>query len=133
MVFAMAPENPSDGLPASVRFLLLALGEVIAAVVLYELFPFVPLAMQVFVILAAIVIVKSGRSQPNEEKTLALLLCVCTGVLLLLVRFSIIFVKNLGSSGSRAARNDLEFRVVFVGVCLVAALRLLDGRVRFRD
>jgi hypothetical protein len=39
----------------------------------------------------------------------------------------------LGSSSSITARNDLELRVVFVAACLAAALRLLDGRVSFRD
>jgi hypothetical protein len=129
----MAPENPSNGLPANLRFLLLALGAAIAAGVLYAVFPFLPDALQVFIALAACLIAMHGGSKPNDEKTLASLLCAYIAVLLVLARVCIIFVTMLGSSVSTTARIDLEPRVVFVASCLAAALRLLDGRVSFRE
>jgi hypothetical protein len=126
----MASENPSDGLPASVRFLLLALGAAIAGVVLYALFPFLPAAVQVFVMLVACVIAMSGNSKSDEEKTLASLLCAYIAVL---VRICVICVIVWESSRPRIIRNNAEFRVWFVASCLVAALRLLDGRVGYRE
>jgi hypothetical protein len=90
-------------------------------------------SLQEFVSLAACVIAMKGNSTPNGEKTLASLLCAYIALLLVLVRVCIIFVTMLGSSSSITARNDLELRVVFVAACLAAALRLLDGRVSFRD
>ncbi len=129
----MPPGNPSDFLPANVRFLLLALGAAIAAVALYALFPLLPGSLQLFVMLAACLIAMKGNSTPNGEKTLASLLCACIALLLVVVRLGIIFVALRGSGTSITARIDLELRVVFVAACLAAALRLLDGRVSFRE
>jgi hypothetical protein len=129
-VIAMSLENPSDGLPAYTRFWLLVLGEAIAGVVLYALFPFMPAAVQVLVFLTATAIAVVGRPKRNEEKSLASLVSAYTGVF---VRICVICVIVLERSRLMITREDVEWRVVFVGVCLVAALRLLDRRVGFRE
>jgi hypothetical protein len=126
----MAPENPNDGLPTSARFLLLVLGAAIAGAVLYALFPLLPAAVQVLVMLAACAIAISGSSKPSEEKRLASLLCAYIAVF---VRICVICVIVWESSRPRITRDDDEFRVWFVASGLVAVLRLLDGRVRFRE
>jgi len=126
----MSPQSPRDGLSAYTRFLLPVLGEVIAGGILYALFPFMPALVQVLVFLAAIVTAMSGRPKPNEVKSLASLLCAYTGVF---VRICVICVIVLERSRPGITREDVEWRVVFVGVCLVAALRLLDRRVGFKE
>src|SRR5271168_2319258 len=121
----MAPEDPSDGLPGHVRFLLLVAAVAIAGVVLYALFPFLPAVVQAFIMLAACVIAVRGNSAPNEEKTLASLVCAYIAVF---VRICVVCVIVWESIRPRIARDDTEFRVWFVAACLVAGLRLLDGR-----
>jgi hypothetical protein len=93
---AMASEYPRNGLPANLRFLLLAFGAAIAAGVLYVLFPFLPDALQVFITLAACLIAMHGGSKPNDEKTLASLLCAYIAVLLVLARVCIYFHRQVG-------------------------------------
>ena len=126
----MAPDDLSDGLPAYVRLLLLALAVAIAAVVLYALFPLLPSAVQVFVMMAACVIALRGNSAPANEKTLASLVCAYIAVF---VRICVVCVIVWESCRPSTARDDAEFRVWFVASCLVAGLRLLDGRVSVRD
>jgi hypothetical protein len=98
--------------------------------VLYALFPFMPAAVQVLVFLTATAIAVVGRPKRNEEKSLASLVSAYTGVF---VRICVICVIVLERSRLMITREDVEWRVVFVGVCLVAALRLLDRRVGFRE
>jgi glucan phosphoethanolaminetransferase (alkaline phosphatase superfamily) len=126
----MSPENPGDALPGYVRFLLLVFGEVIAGAVLYTLFPFMPAAAQVLVFLGATVIAMSGRPKPKDEKSLASLLSAYTGVFLRICAICVIVLERIRP---RITREDVKWRVVFVCVCLVAALRLLDGRVGYRE
>jgi hypothetical protein len=126
----MASEDPSDGLPGHVRFLLLVVAVVIAGVGLYALFPFLPAAVQVFVMLAACVIATRGNPTPDDEKTLASLVCGYIAVFVYICVTCVIVWESIRPS---IARDDAEFRVWFVASCLVAGLRLLDGRVSFGE
>lgn len=127
---AMAP-NPSDGLPAYVRLLLLAIAAAIAGALLWAVFPFLPTVVQVLVMLAACVIALRGNFKPDDEKSLASLLVAYIAVF---VRICIVCAILWESIRPRSStRDDAEFRVWFVASCLVAILRLLDGRVSFRD
>lgn len=126
----MAPENLSAGMPAYVRLLLLALGAAIAGAALWAIFPFLPAIVQIIVMLAACVIATRGNFKTGDEKTLASLLVVYIAVL---VRIFAVCMILWESVRPRVPRSDAEFRVWFVVSCLVAGLRLLDGRVSFRD
>ncbi len=125
----MASESSSDGLPAHVRLLLLVLAVAVVGVVLYELFPFLPGAVQVFVMLAACVIAMRGSSTAGE-KTLAALLVAYLAVLVRICVYGVIVWESIRPG---ITREDAEFRVWFVVSCLVAVLRVLDGRVSFRE
>jgi hypothetical protein len=125
----MAP-NPRDGLPAYVRLLLLAIAAATAGALLWAVFPFLPAVVQVLVMLAACVIAMRGNFKPDDEKSLASLLVAYIAVF---VRICVVCIIVWESSRPRVTRDDAEFRVWFVASCLVAVLRLLDGRVRFRD
>jgi hypothetical protein len=110
--------------------LLLVVGAAIAGALLYALFPFLPAVVQVFVMLAACVIATCGNFKSGDEKSLASLLVAYIAVF---VRICAVCMIVWESVRPRAARDDAQFRVWFVASCLVAVLRLLDGRVRFRD
>jgi hypothetical protein len=79
--------------------------------------------------LAACVIALRGNFKPDDEKSLASLLVAYIAVFAS-VRFCMIVWESVRP---RVARDDAQFRVWFVASCLVAVLRLLDGRVSFRD
>jgi uncharacterized membrane protein len=126
----MAP-NPRDGMPAYyVRLLLLAIAAAIAGALLWAVFPFLPAVVQVLVMLAACVIALRGNFKPDDEKSLASLLVAYIAVF---VRICAVCMIVWESIRPRVARDDAQFRVWFVASCLVAALRLLDGRVSFRE
>lgn len=125
----MAP-NSRDGLPAYVRLLLLAIAAAIAGALLWAVYPFLPAFVQVLVMLAACVIALRGNFKPDDEKTLASQL---DAYIVVLVRTCAVCLIVWDAVRPRVTLDDAKFRVWFVASCLVAALRLLDGRVSFRD
>jgi hypothetical protein len=92
--------------------------------------PGVPAVVQLLVMLAACVIALRGNFKPDDEKSLASLLVAYITVF---VRICAVCMIVWESVRPRVARDDAQFRVWFVASCLVAVLRLLDGRVSFRD
>lgn len=118
MVSAMAPENVSDGLSASVRFLLLLFGEAIAGVFLYAVFTFMPVAVQIVPTLTSwAVIANDNIFHPQKNKSLGSLLCAITAILF--VACGVVWRMN---------HKDLWWRLTLTGACLTAGLILLDRR-----
>jgi hypothetical protein len=74
----MTSENSSGGMPAYARFLLLFLGEGIVGIVLYSLFTRIPVAVQVLIFVAALVVVKIDNFERSKDKTIASILCGAT-------------------------------------------------------
>jgi hypothetical protein len=115
---AIASEDSNDDRPAYVRFLILLLGEAIAGVFLYALFTFIPMAVQMVIVLAGFVIVQIDIIfYPRKNKSLASLLCGITGILAL---FCYVAWK--------ITHEDFLTRLGLVGGCLMAALIILDRR-----
>ena len=125
----MAP-NPRAGLPAYVRLLLLAIAAAIAGALLWAVYPFLPAVVQVLVMPAACVIALRGNFKPDDENSLASLLVAYIAVL---VRIFAVCMIVWDAVRPRVTLDDAKFRGWFVASCLVAVLRLLDGRVSFRD
>jgi hypothetical protein len=114
----MASENLNDGRAAYVRFLLLLLGEAIAGVFLYAVFTFMPMFVQLIIVLTGFVILDNDIIfHPQKNKSLASLLCAITAI----PAFSC-------GVAWRITHEDVWSRLMLTGACLMAALIFLDRR-----
>jgi len=119
----MASENPGDGLSAQARFALLFLGEAIAGVVLYSLFTRIPVALQMLLLVAAMVVVKIDNLEPTKNKSIASILCGIT------LCFTLLCATVSRVTHARTTLEDVWARLMMVGFCLVAVLIVLDRRL----
>jgi uncharacterized membrane protein len=115
---AVAPENINAGRSVYVRFLLLLVGEAIAGLFLYATFTFMPMFVQILIVLTGVVILHNDIIfHPKKNKSLAALLCGITAI-----PTSSCYVAW------RTTHGDVWERLGLVGVCLMAALIFLDRR-----
>ena len=122
MMFTMASDDLSEGQPAYVRLLLLILGEAIAGVVLYALFSFMPVAVEIIVVALAWIVVANDNFNPSKNKSLASLLCGITAAFTVVCNI----LARLSHHGT--AHEDIWLRLSLVGACLMATLIFLDRR-----
>ena len=100
------------------RFALLVVAEAVVGLILYALFLFIPVELQILISVACWVIVRIDRWTFPKNKSLASLLCAVTGVAVFLCWLA--WRITLSSLG-------------FVGVCLMAGLIFLDRRQEWLD
>jgi hypothetical protein len=113
------------GRPAYVRFLLLLLGEVIAGLFLYATFTFMPTAVQMVIALTSLMIVRYDNIfRPKKNKSLGSMLCGITA-----------FLSFFCWVAWRITHQNENFwiRLGLVGVCLTAALIILERRADASD
>jgi drug/metabolite transporter (DMT)-like permease len=120
---AMPSKESDAGRPVYVRFLLLLVGEAIAGLALYAAFAFMPMAVQMVIVLTSFVIVQIDIIfYPKKNKSLASSLCGITAIL-------------LAASGVawRITHEEVLSRLMLIGACLLAGLIFLDRRQEWFD
>ena len=113
---------------AYVRLLLLLLGEVIAGVFLYVVFMFVPTMVEVLIVVAALVVglIYDFDYEPEKSISLVSLLCGITGLFTALCSIAWRIPRL------KIAYDDVLFRLMLVGTCLLSALVFLERRGEIR-
>jgi hypothetical protein len=119
----MASENLSDDQSASVRFLLLLLGEVSVGAFLYFVFMFVTGTVQALIAFGFWVVGVCYDFEPPRTKSLATLLCAITGGLTALCSVALRIPRL------RVTHEDVLFRLMLVGICLMGGLIFPDRRL----
>ena len=104
------------------RFLLMILGEVIAGAILYVIFAFMPVAVQMLIAVASWAIVVNENLTFPKNKSLGSFLCEITGA----ASFSC-------GVAWRITHQEFWSRLVLVGTCLLAGLIFLDRRQEWLD
>ena len=113
----MASENLRGVRPAYARFLLLLLGEAVAGAILYAVFTFTPTAVQIVIALIGWVAIANDNMFPKRTRSIGSLLCGITAISA--VSCCVAW---------RMTHQDVWFRLMLTGACLMAALIFLDRR-----
>ena len=114
----MSSENPSDSQSVYVRLALLIAGCTITGVLLYALSTLLPAAILGVILVAAYAVVRLDRVS-RKNRSLASWLCWITGVPVFVCAVAMHFTHW---------HEDVLGRLIFVGLCLMAGLIVLDRR-----